>query len=404
MSYRALLSDLPLLSIVLVSFMGMLGTNVASPALPQIASGLSVSEARVGLVMSAYFFPTVVMVPVVGVLADIYGRRRLVLVGLVLFGAAGTAIAFADSFAAVLALRAIQGVGFAGMSPLAVAVIGDLYTGPEGAAAQGLRGSAHGIAQIAAPAIAGFLAEIAWNYPFFLFAATLPVFVLVLVYLPETAPDSDAPDLRAEIGGYARSIRVEARDPNLALLFAGTFVAWLLKSTVFTFIPLFVVGGLGETAFVAGLILSFGGVVRTVVSPLSGLVIARTSHKRGFLGTVVVGGIAAFFVPFAPTALWVGVLVGVYGVGNAFTSAILNDAVATIASAEHRGGIVSGMNAMKQVGNVTAPAVFGVVLAAGGFGLLFGAAAVTAFGYAAVAGVALNPSIGDGGDGSADGS
>ena len=398
-SYRGLLTDVRLLTIVAVSFMGMFGANLASPTLPRIAGSLGVPEAEVGLVMSAYFLPAVVMVPVVGVFADIYGRRRLVLTGIALFGVSGTAIGFVEEFELLLALRVVQGIGFAGMSPLAITVIGDLYVGPEGSTAQGIRGSAHGLAGIVAPAIAGFLADIAWNYPFFLYALAIPAFLLVLVYLPETGqPSTTTVSLRSELRGYWSAIRTEATDRDLGILLVGTFVAWLLKSTVVTFVPLFVVGALGGTAFVAGLILSFRGVVRFLVSPLSGSVVVRTGYKWGLLAVMAFAGAVTLLVPAAPTALWLAALVGAYGAGNALLSAILNDTVTTMASPEHRGGIVAGVNTMKQAGNVTAPVVFGVLLAVGGFGILFATAGVLMLGYAGIAAAVLDARIGDGRD------
>lgn len=393
--YRHLLTDARLISIITVSFVGMFGANVASPTLPRIAGSLSVPEAEIGLVMSAYFLPAVVMVPITGVLADIYGRRRVVLSGLVLFGAAGTAIGFVDDFAVLLGLRVLQGMGFAGMSPLAVTVIGDLYAGPEGSTAQGIRGSAHGLAGILAPAVAGFLADISWNYPFFLNALTVPALVLVLLYLPETSQqEPEAVAIGAELRGYWEAIRTEATDRDLGILLVGAFVAWLLKSTIVTFVPLLVVGALGGTAFMAGVILSFRGVVRLVISPLSGSVVARVGHKRGLLGIMVFAGVVTLLVPVAPSSLWLALVIGAYGGGNALLSAIINDTVTTMASAERRGGIVAGLNTMKQAGNVVAPVAFGLVLAAGGFGVLFGTAGVLLLGYVAIAGVSLGSSVG----------
>lgn len=107
--YRSLLSDHRLLVVLLVGVTGSLANNVASPALPGVADHFAVSAARVGLVMTAFTVPTMVTVPLTGVLADTYGRRRVVIPSLVVFGLAGTSVGLVDSFGAVLALRGVQG-------------------------------------------------------------------------------------------------------------------------------------------------------------------------------------------------------------------------------------------------------------------------------------------------------
>lgn len=78
-SYGELVSDSRLLTILAISVAGSFGNNIASPALPAMATVLNMTDASVGLAITAYTLPTVVMVPTMGVLADIDGRRPIVL-------------------------------------------------------------------------------------------------------------------------------------------------------------------------------------------------------------------------------------------------------------------------------------------------------------------------------------
>lgn len=179
---------------VLIGFSGVFGGNVVPPALLDIATQFSVSDAQVELVMTAFSLQPLFVVPVVGVFADLYGRRTIILTFLTLYGAAGVAIVFAGRFETGLLLRFLQGVGYAGTQPLGVTLIGDLYDGSRGSTAQGLYSSSIGFGNIVAPVLAGALLAFGWFFPFFMFAAVFPALALVYVYLPETATEQkDAP-------------------------------------------------------------------------------------------------------------------------------------------------------------------------------------------------------------------
>lgn len=150
-SYPSLLTDPALLAVFLISSTAAVGINAVPVALPRIATTFAVSEARIGLVMSAFTLPVIVLLPITGVLADIYGRRAVVLPSLFLLGLTGVATVLVTNFQALLVLRGLQGVAFAGTLPLSATLTGDLYTGPEGSAAQGIRSGLNGLASAVTP-------------------------------------------------------------------------------------------------------------------------------------------------------------------------------------------------------------------------------------------------------------
>lgn len=135
---RVLRSDPKLYAILGLAAAGVLSSTLVSPALPGMASAFELTEARVGMVMTAFYLTAVVAIPTVGAAADIWGRRTVFLGSLVVYGIAGVLIAFVDTFAVVLLLRAIQGCAFPGLIPMAITLIGDLYDGTVATTAQGL--------------------------------------------------------------------------------------------------------------------------------------------------------------------------------------------------------------------------------------------------------------------------
>lgn len=394
--------DPRLLAIVSASGVGLLGTQAIPSLLPAIAAELSVPESQIGLVLSAFFLPTVLLTPVVGAAADIYGRRPVVLTSLATFGVGGLGAFFTDSFPVLLAFRAIQGAAFAGTLPLSVALIGDFFVGPAGTTAQGIRSSVHGGVITVAPIVAGFLATYGWNVPFLLYGGAFLAFALVYVALPEATTERrddrgtsrETPSrVRAELATYGRRMIDSLRDRNLAVLIVGGFAVFLVRNGMLALVPLYVVRGFDGDTVLAGLVLSLNGVARIVASPFSGRLLVLTSRRLAFMGTmsVVAAGMALFVV--APSVLWLGAGVAVFGVGMALFNPMLNDAVAAATTTESRAGVVSTMMLFKNGANAAGPAGFTLLLAAAGFDVAFGVAVVIALGYVVIAALALDADV-----------
>lgn len=383
-SYPELLTDPRLLAITLVSVSGTFGSYAASPALPSIVSGLGVTESDVGLVMAAYTLPAVVLLPVIGVLTDTYGRRAVLLPALFLFAVAGMAITFVDSFRAILVLRAIQGIGGAAMIPIAITLIGDLYSGAAGSTAQGIRLSANGLSSILLPVGAGFLAGLAWNFPFLLYGIGIPALVLAYLFVPETVDGSAYVSVMAEIREYASQIRAEVTDTDVGILLLGGFFQGFSYYGILTFVPLFAVSNLGTSLLVAGGVLSARGVARILLSPTTGLMLRYLSRKHALFLTLVVTAVGTGFIGVAPNVAWLVALVGVFGVGDALFTPVHRDAITDLASDERRAGVVSGMLILYRSGATLAPIALAAVLVVAGFGPLFLIAGSFYAGYALV--------------------
>jgi MFS transporter, ACDE family, multidrug resistance protein len=88
-----------------ITVMAVLGTSSITPAFPTIVKELGVSSGQVGLLITFFTLPGIVMTPVLGVLSDRYGRKKILVPALLLFGLAGGACAFARSFDILLAFR-----------------------------------------------------------------------------------------------------------------------------------------------------------------------------------------------------------------------------------------------------------------------------------------------------------
>lgn len=388
-----LIRDPRLISILFLSGVGVFATHLIPPTLPAIQTGLEVSDAQIGLVMTAVFLPAILLIPVVSAISDIYGRRRVALVSLAGFGGAGVAIFFAPNFEVLLALRVVQGICFAPLTPLSVAFIGDFFSGYEGTTAQGIRVSTNGLVIIVAPAIAGVLAEFAWNYPFLVYAVAAPAILVVYFYFPEPEAFAGEPvqSIETELRTWVRAVGGALLRRNLQLLILGGLVLFGVRIAMFTVAPLLGTRTVGLRVSTVGVLFSLFGVVRIVVAPQAGRFAALVSRKTAFVLTM--GLVAASMGLFAIATTLPGFVAAIlaFSVGMSLFNPTLNDAVTASATADNRAGVVGAMQSAKNVANAAGPALAGLLLAATDFRTVFAVAAAIAFGYALVLGARLEP-------------
>lgn len=375
-TYTSLLADLELLAVLLISFTALFSITGVPAALPSIGSTLQLTESQLGLVMAVFSLPLIVMVPVTGVLADMFGRRVIVLPALALFGVAGLATLFVTSFPELLAIRVLQGIGFTGTVPLTATLIGDRYSGAAGSTAQGMRTSTHGIASTLGPLAAGFLAAIAWNYAFLLFSIALPVFALVYFFYEEPVEDTmeasaSFAEIRNEFAGYWEAIRTEAADSTFTLLFGGGFFLFMVKRGIKTFVPVFAVQSVGLSITAGGIILSIYGFVRIVIPPLAGPVVARIGRRGTLVGGFALLALGSGLLPFMSEFVSISVVVGLVAAGDSVVNPVVADTVADLTSEEHRGGIMSGLSVSKELANVVSPVLLGLVITYAGYREMF---------------------------------
>lgn len=112
-----------------VTLIAVLGVSSITPAFPLIVKDLNISTQSVGLLITMFTLPGIFLTPVMGALADRFGRKKILIPSMMLFGVAGGACALAHDFSLLLALRFFQGVGAASLGSLNVTIIGDLYSG-----------------------------------------------------------------------------------------------------------------------------------------------------------------------------------------------------------------------------------------------------------------------------------
>ncbi|HEX3347972.1 MAG TPA: MDR family MFS transporter [Acetobacteraceae bacterium] len=154
--------------IMLCILLAAIDQTVVTPAVPAIAADLN-GFGHLSWLVSAYLLTSTAMTPIYGKLSDIYGRRLLLLIGIVVFLFASVLCGLAQNLVQLIVFRALQGVGGAGLMAMAQAAIADVVAPRERGRYQGYMAGTWAIACIAGPIVGGYITDnLSWRWIFWI--------------------------------------------------------------------------------------------------------------------------------------------------------------------------------------------------------------------------------------------
>ncbi|HLX87011.1 MAG TPA: MFS transporter [Acidimicrobiales bacterium] len=237
---------LALISLLLASFVINLDTTIVNVALPTLVRELHATTTQLQWVVDAYNLVFAALLLTAGSLSDRLGRKGMLLAGLVVFGLSSLVGAFTTTAGALIAARAVMGLGAAMIFPATLSLIANIFTERrERAVAIGLWGASAGAAIALGPIVGGWLLEhFSWTSIFLVMAPVAALGALVVLWTVPTSRDRSAP--RIDLAGFVLSSLsmaalvftiIEAPDYGwssartvagfaAAAVGFGTFVAW----------------------------------------------------------------------------------------------------------------------------------------------------------------------------------
>ena len=325
---------LTMAGVLMVMLLASLDQTVVSTAMPRVIADLHGFD-RYTWVSTAYLLTSTVTVPIYGKLSDLFGRKPIFLFGVVVFLLGSALSGASQTMDQLIAFRAFQGIGAGALMPIAIAIVGDLFTPRERGKWQGLTGGVWGLSAIIGPTLGGWITENStWRWVFYVNLPVGIVALLVLIFLMPTlrgrAKEVSIDYVGAGLlvlgtvplllGFSLAGIQYDWLSPQIIGLFAGALVAltafviyeaWLerrggqpiiepglFKNSIFTvstivtvifgmalfgsifFIPLFVQGVVGTSATNSGLILTPLMLTSIAGSVVSGQLVSRLGKYK----------------------------------------------------------------------------------------------------------------------------
>lgn len=214
-----------LLGTMLVTFIATLDQTIVGTALPRIGADLQGFD-QIAWVTAIYLLTMTVTIPIYGKLSDLFGRKPIFLICLVVFLIASALSGLAQSMTQLIIFRGLQGIGAGGLESIAMAVVGDLFPPRERGRWIGITSSSYALASIVGPLLGGLLTDkISWRWVFFV---NLPIGLIALLVLAFLMPTLHTTDKRILIDYVGAMLIVLAVVPLLlAFSCVGSAFAWL---------------------------------------------------------------------------------------------------------------------------------------------------------------------------------
>jgi len=349
----------------------VMGVSSITPAFPKMVKELNISAKDVGLLITAFSFPGILFTPFLGVVADRWSRKRIIIPFLMLFGIAGGLCFFVRDFKLLLILRLIQGIGTAPLGSLTVTIIGDLYSGKELVAAMGYNSSIRNIGSASYPAIGGALAMMGWHYPFILPVIAVPIGFLVLSTLKVPEPESEL-HIRQHLNIVWKKLRSRQ---IVGLLVIGIIIFIMLFGSYMTYFPLLLGNSFGASSLIIGLIIASVSLIAAFVSSQLGKIIKLFSNKTILKISFILYALALLIIPLI-SQLWLFFFpVIIFGIAHGMSIPVIQVLLAGAAPLKYRATFMSISQMTFRVGQTLGPFLMGLVIGVWGIGGAFYAGA-----------------------------
>lgn len=397
-------------SVVLIFMTGMEGTVVAT-AMPTIISQLGGFD-LFSWVFSGYFLAQGVTIPIYGRLADLYGRKRVLFFGLIVFVIGTTACGFAPNMLVLVIFRIVQGIGAGAVQPINQTLIGDLYPPAQRAKMAGFFSGIWGIAAIVGPVLGAFvIAETAWNWVFWitvpiaivgfallafalheriehrrhridylgsiLMASGIGLFLYALIQAHHLSLSSFLLLVILSFAILAALIVHERRvaEPILPLTVwrnrvilsgvVGCFGVGCVVMASTTFLPAYIQGIMGRSPIVAGYALAISSVTWIAGSYAGGKIMLRSSYRAAtMVGSIFLVAGVSMLIALDPARgpLWAATGTGLVGIGMGLNQNTYTVAAQSVVDWSQRGTATAIISLMRMLGQTVGTAIYGAVV------------------------------------------
>ncbi|QMT16441.1 MFS transporter [Planococcus maritimus] len=340
-------------------FIAMSGIGLIIPIMPAYLETFGVAGQALGTLIATFAFAQFLFSPISGELSDKYGRKNLIIFGLVVFGLSQLLFGMATELWVLYLARFFSGVGGAFLIPPMMAFVADITTYEERGKGMGLLGASMSLGFMIGPGIGGFLSEVSLQFPFYVATSVALLAALLSFFaLPNVKPAVQAVGYKRE--NLYQQMKRSVYTPYFVMLLVMFIFAFGLSNFQST-IALYVDKQFQFTPKEISVVITVGGFVGVIVQTfvIDGL-FKRFGEMRVILVNLLISAAAMIGILFVNTFWTILLVAAVF-----FTAAsLLRPAINTLISklAGDSQGFAAGMNnAYMSLGNMIGPALAGIL-------------------------------------------
>lgn len=356
-----------LIALSSVPFIMVLGNSMLIPVLPDMQKAMEITKLQAGLSITLFSLPAGIAIPVMGFLADKYGRKPIILPALLLYATGGILSGLAawwwQSYPILLAGRIIQGLGASGTGPIAMALVSDIFTSQERPKALGGLEAANGLGKVISPILGAAIALLIWYALFFVYAfLAVPAAVLIWLLIKEPPPEKGNQSVHAYLGKIKEVFQRKGK--SLCGCYAAGSAVLLILFGLLSYLSDVLEKSYGLDGIVKGLALAVPVLAMSSTSFFGGRYLERQLGKIKYfivLGLILVAGPLGAFALFpGDMVFFAGILL--LGLGTGLVLPGVNTLVTSSVPLEERGGITALYGGVRFLGVAAGPPVFDFLL------------------------------------------
>ena len=342
----------------------VLGNSMLVPILPEVKRHLHLTQLQTSLIITLFSVTAGIVIPFTGYLSDRFGRKKVIIPSLIVYGIAGILTglgALWGSYGMLIGSRALQGLGAAGTSSIAMALVGDLYKDAKESQALGLIEASNGAGKVISPILGSALALWTWTAPFFafpFFCALSLVAVIWLIHEPAQRPDP------VPIKKYLHNIKVIFKQNGRWLIpafFAGSLALFILFGILFYLSDILEEKPYSIKGIMKGLVLAIPLLGMVTTAYITGNLIKKNGVLIRWLmniGLLMMAISLGFTIFFNKNVYGFISLITVSSIGTGLLLPCLNTMITGSVDKAERGMILSLYNSLRFLGVAFGPPLF----------------------------------------------
>jgi DHA1 family multidrug resistance protein-like MFS transporter len=349
-------------------------TMAKNPALPLLIRSMGVPVSTVGFIAAASTVVGIVVSLPAGILSDIIGRRRVILMAAIVFATAPFLYLLITSPWQLVLVRIYHGLATAILGPVAMAAVADTFEKGRGER-MGWYSSATMVGRFLAPFVGGILIfgeDFRWVYLADGFAGVLALVAAIRLPLATTTSASTWEALKRQRGKYGQEIAFVFRHPGILATSIIEAVQYFAFGGIETFLPIYLNEKLGYPAWKIGLLFTAQILAATLTKPIMGRLSDRYGRIPMIVSGLALGGITTGVILLSSNYLVIMVLIAIFGLGLATVTASTSALVADLSRSQSRGSALGILSSIMDIGHSSGPMVTGLLISAYSYQMAFG--------------------------------
>ncbi|KMY50719.1 MFS transporter [Peribacillus loiseleuriae] len=373
---RKKLQQFPLLILMANMFIVMTGIGLVIPIMPTIIHDFGAGGKTFGFLIATFALAQFIFSPIAGDLSDRFGRKKIIVFGLILFSLSQFIFAFSQQLVLLFISRAIGGIGAAFLIPSMMAFVADITTTENRAKGMGRLGASMSLGFVVGPGIGGFLAAFGVKAPFYIAGAVAAIAVILSLFFLKEPARSTKSEQPAKRTSLINQLAVSVKKPYFILLLMMFTLSFGLSNYQST-ISLFTDVKFGFSPFDISMLMVVGGLIGVIVQAfVLDRVLNRFGEVRVMNSMLVVTAISLISLLFATGFVSVLFVSTFFFIATSLIRPAINTTISKMAGSEQ--GFAAGMNnAYMSIGNMVGPALAGALFDVDmGLPYIFGAAII----------------------------